>query len=129
MQLSNQQAEKKVRKKIKPLFDRILLEPIFQKQAGKILVHDELAKQSLSLARVVACGPGKLRADTNEYLSCQLKPGDLVYINPMLGNRIRCPTDMEFAVEGAGEDGGDLLLDSGKDYHLLTEDSIYMRIV
>jgi len=128
MQPLNQQAEKKQRKKIKPLFDRVLLEPLFQKQAGKILVHDELAKQSLSLARVVACGPGKLRADTNDFLACQLKPGDLVYINPVIGNRVRCPTDMEFVVEGAGEDGEDLVLDSGKDYHLQTEDSVYMRI-
>jgi hypothetical protein len=36
---------------------------------------------------------------------------------------------MEFVVEGAAEDGGDLVLDGGKDYHLQTEDSIYMRIV
>ena len=129
MQQLNQQVEKKPRKKIKPLFDRILLEPIFQKQAGKILVHDELAKQSLSLAKVVACGPGKLRADTNEFLACQLAPGDLVYINPVIGNKVRCPSDIEFIVEGAGENGGDLLLDSGKEYHLQTEDSIYMRIV
>lgn len=129
MQLSNQPVEKKLRKKIKPLFDRVLLEPLLQKQAGKILVHDDLAKQSLSLARVVACGPGKLRADTNDYLACQLQPGDLVYINPMLGNRVRCPSDMEFVVEGAGDGGAELVLEGGKDYHLQTEDSIYMRIV
>lgn len=128
MQLSNQQAEKKQKKKIKPLFDRVLLEPLYQKQAGKILVHDELAKQSLSLARVVACGPGKLRADTNEFLAVQLRPGDLVYINPMLGNKVRCPTDMDFVVDG--DDGGEeVSLESGKEYHLQTEDSIYMRIV
>lgn len=128
MQPLNQQAEEKPRKKIRPLFDRVLLEPLPQKQTGKIIVHDELAKQSLSLARVVACGPGKLRADTNDFLACQLKPGDLVYINPVISNRVRCPTDMEFVVEGAGTNGEDLVLDSGKDYHLQTEDSVYMRI-
>jgi co-chaperonin GroES (HSP10) len=128
MQQLSQQVEKKQRKTIRPLFDRILLEPLLQKQAGKILVHDELAKQSLSLARVVACGPGKLRADTNDFLVCQLKPGDLVYINPVIGSKVRCPVDMEFVVEGAGEGGNDLVLDSGKDYQLQTEESIYMRI-
>jgi len=129
MQPSNQPVEKKQRKTIKPLFDRVLLEPLYQKQAGKILVHDELAKQSLSLARVVACGPGKLRADTNEFLAVQLRPGDLVYINPMLGNKVRCPADMEFVVEGAGSVEDETVLEAGKEYHLQTEDAIYMRIV
>lgn len=99
---------------------------MLKKQQGNILLTDELAKQILCMARVIAVGPGKLVADTNEYLKMQSKPGDMVFINPYLGNKIRCPHDVELVVQY--DDGTEYVLQPGGEYILQNEDTVYATL-
>jgi chaperonin GroES len=70
--------EKDVSLKIRPLDDRLVVEPLEaeEKSAGGILLPDT-AKQKPQRGRVLAVGPGKLR-DNGERMSLAVQKGDEV---------------------------------------------------
>lgn len=109
------------KKTITPIFDRVLLEPMLQKSVGAIVVPESVARDHLTMARVLLAGPGKLRADTNEFLKVQVKPGDIVFINAYMGNKIKIPHGMEAFVKVGDEE---VKLEVGREYILQQEDCI-----
>lgn len=120
MTLLKQQPNEKVRKQIRPVFDRMLLEPISFTHKSISAPSDIAA--TIVMCKVLATGPGKLIADTNENLRMAVKPGDIVYVNRLLGNKITVSPNTELFVI---LDEKEHLLESGKEYILQNEDTIY----
>lgn len=80
--------EKEVQLKIRPLDDRVVVEPLeaSEKTAGGILLPDT-AKQKPQRGRVLAVGPGKLR-DNGERSAMTVVKGDEVLFGRYGGNDI-----------------------------------------
>ena len=80
--------EKEVSLKIRPLDDRVVVEPLEaeEKTPGGILLPDT-AKQKPQRGRVLAVGPGKLR-DNNERSALSVVVGDEVIYGKYSGNDI-----------------------------------------
>jgi chaperonin GroES len=100
--------EKEVQLKIRPLDDRVVVEPLEadEKTAGGILLPDT-AKQKPQRGRVVAVGPGKLR-DNGDRSTVAVAVGDEVLY---------------------GRYGGSDVEVSGKDVKILRESDILAKIV
>jgi chaperonin GroES len=81
--------EKEVSLKIRPLDDRVVVEPLEaeEKTAGGILLPDT-AKQKPQRGRVVAVGPGKL-SDKGERIALSVVKGDEVYYGRYAGNDVQ----------------------------------------
>lgn len=146
--------EKREIKILKPMFDRLLLEILPPPERAGITAASNAEAGAVRLARVLAIGPGKLIAESNRYIKTgAVEVGDLVYINPLGGNKVTIPEDYDFVVEGAGPfgavdfrcnfsesnelvmtpEGQHLLLNRkphkvGYGYQLQTEDGIWMSI-
>jgi chaperonin GroES len=80
--------EKEVHLKVKPLDDRVVVEPLEadEKTTGGILLPDT-AKQKPQRGRVLAVGPGKLR-DNGERAAVAVAKGDEVIYGRYAGNDI-----------------------------------------
>src|SRR6202790_2263262 len=80
--------EKEVNLKIRPLDDRVVVEPLEaeDKTTGGILLPDT-AKQKPQRGRVLAVGPGKLR-DNGERAVLNVSVGDEVIYGKYSGNDI-----------------------------------------
>lgn len=80
--------EKDVSLRIRPLDDRVVVEPLEadEKTAGGILLPDT-AKQKPQRGRVLAVGPGKLR-DSGERSTLSVVKGDEVIYGKYSGNDI-----------------------------------------
>ena len=78
----------KEKDKIRPLDDRVVVEPLEaeEKTAGGILLPDS-AKQKPQRGRVLAVGPGKLR-DSGERSALNVVKGDEVIYGRYAGNDI-----------------------------------------
>src|SRR5262249_37490378 len=72
--------EKEVQLKIRPLDDRVVVEPLEaeEKTAGGILLPDT-AKQKPQRGRVLAVGPGKLRDDGKRSAVSVSKGDEVIY--------------------------------------------------
>jgi co-chaperonin GroES (HSP10) len=119
-------SEEQKSKKVIPLFDRILLEPIHFKQNGALIIPDNQAQNKLVAARVLCCGPGKLNADTMEFLPTQVKVGTVVFVNSYLGDKLQIPAGMNLYVD---VDGKEVQLDSKVSYLLMQEDSLKVMVI
>jgi chaperonin GroES len=80
--------EKEVQLKVRPLDDRVVVEPLEaeEKTAGGILLPDT-AKQKPQRGRVLAVGPGKLR-DSGERSAVAVSKGDEVLYGRYSGSDI-----------------------------------------
>jgi chaperonin GroES len=80
--------EKELHLKIRPLDDRVVVEPLEaeEKTSGGILLPDT-AKQKPQRGRVLAVGPGKLR-DTGERSAVAVAQGDEVLYGRYGGNDV-----------------------------------------
>ena len=80
--------EKEVNLKVRPLDDRVVVEPLEaeEKTAGGILLPDS-AKQKPQRGRVVAVGPGKLR-DDGKRSALSVSKGDEVIYGRYSGNDV-----------------------------------------
>ena len=89
--------------KIKPRGDRVLVEPLEEKEVNKggIIIPDT-AKEKPQEGKVIAVGPGK-RDDSGKLIPIELKKGDIVML-PKYG-------------------GTEVKLDN-KDYQIVREDDI-----
>jgi chaperonin GroES len=68
---------------LKPLLNRVVLERLKEKTGGLILAP--AGQKSAHRAKVIAVGPGMLDRQNGEHIPVDLKPGDIVLINPFLG--------------------------------------------
>jgi chaperonin GroES len=75
--------------KIKPLGDRVLVEPIEEKEVvkGGILIPDS-AKEKPQEARVVALGTGR-RDDDGNVIPFEVKVGDIVLTSKYGGSEVK----------------------------------------
>src|SRR5262249_48697136 len=80
--------EKDVNLKVRPLDDRVVVEPLEaeEKTTGGILLPDT-AKQKPQRGRIVAAGPGKLR-DSGERHALNVKVGDEVLYGKYSGSEV-----------------------------------------
>ena len=80
--------EKELSMKIRPLDDRVVVEPLEaeEKTAGGVLLPDT-AKQKPQRGRVVAAGPGKL-LDSGKRAALNVAKGDEVIYGKYAGNDI-----------------------------------------
>lgn len=116
---------KKTRIRLHPLYDRIILKPLFvEKSSGGLLISQEVQQKMLTRAQIVVVGPGKLYAETNEFIQTQVKIGEIVYINAFLGMRIKPDRNFEYITE---INGREVVLDSSVEYHVQKEDELIAR--
>ena len=75
--------------KVKPLADRVLIEPnpAEEKTAGGLFIPDT-AKEKPSKGEVVAVGPGK-HADDGKLVPMAVKVGDMVLFNKYAGTEVK----------------------------------------
>ena len=78
---------------IKPLGDRILVEPVEEKETkkGGIIIPDT-AKEKPQQGKVVAVGPGKV-LEGGTRVEMTVKEGDLVLFGKYAGNDVRIDGD------------------------------------
>ncbi|MCS7072328.1 MAG: co-chaperone GroES [Anaerolinea sp.] len=76
--------------KIRPLADRVIVEPIEQEEtiAGGMLVLPETAKEKPQQGAVLAVGPGRLDED-GERIPMDVKEGDRVLFAKYAGTEIK----------------------------------------
>src|SRR5437667_12545994 len=100
--------EKDVNLKVRPLDDRIVVEPLEaqEKTTGGILRPDT-AKQKPQRGRILSAGPGKLR-DTGERHALNVKVGDEVLYGKYAGSEVEV---------------------DGKEFKILRETDILAKVV
>lgn len=113
------------RRKIVPLYDRVVLQPIVEEKTGAgLLIPSEVSQKQLKKAKVVLVGPGKLNADTNQFLVTQIRPGEVVFINSYLGMRIQTDRETDYVYE---LDGQEFVLEHNKEFIVQKEDELICR--
>ena len=80
--------------KIKPLYDRVLIEPISAeeiKKIGKInlVVPQTADKERPEQGKIIAVGPGKWNEDGDKRMAMQVKKGDTVLFSKYGPNEIK----------------------------------------
>jgi len=100
--------EKDVNLKLRPLDDRIVVEPLEaeERTTGGILLPDT-AKQKPQRGRVVSAGPGKLN-DAGNRLTLNVKVGDEVLYGKYSGSEVEV---------------------SGKEFKILRESDVLAKVV
>jgi chaperonin GroES len=73
---------------IKPLSDRVLVEPLeaAEKTAGGLYIPDN-AKEKPQRGKIIAAGPGKA-SDTGELIKMEVKEGDTVLYGKYSGTEV-----------------------------------------
>lgn len=91
------------KKTISPFYDRVIMSLIKEETTrGGILLPD--TAQDTKRARVVAIGPGKYDLERQTYLEPPMKVGDVVFVNPHLGNRLKLERNgEELLIQGTDE--------------------------
>lgn len=85
---------------IEPFYDRVILEPIKEeKTEGGIFIPTTSQGRELRKAKVVAVGPGRLNLKTGEFIKLTVKVGDVVFVNPMLGQSLRVTRSQEYMIQ------------------------------
>lgn len=75
--------------KIKPLEDRILIEPLKEeRKRGGIILPDTIEKERPEKGRVIAVGPGKL-GENGKRMAMPVKKGDVVLFTKYGPNEIK----------------------------------------
>ena len=96
--------------KIKPLGDRVLIEPLREeKKKGGIILPETVDKERPEKGTVIAVGPGK-KDDSGKILPMNVKKGDQVLFTKYGPSEIKLP---------AGQSGGD-----DKEYLIAREEDI-----
>ena len=75
---------------IKPLADRVLIEPISVEEKTKsgIIIPDTVDKEKSEQGKIIAVGPGKLN-EKGELISMNVKKGDIVLFTKYGPNEIK----------------------------------------
>jgi len=83
--------------KIKPLGDRVLIEPLREeKRKGGIILPDTVEKERPEKGKIVAVGPGKVD-DNGKRISISVKKGDKVLFTKYGPNEIKVD-DKEYLI-------------------------------
>ncbi len=74
---------------IKPLADRVLVEPLEaeEKTAGGIYIPDN-AKEKPQKGKIIACGPGKASENSGEVIKLEVSEGDIVLYGKYSGTEV-----------------------------------------
>jgi len=81
-----------------PSYDNVILEPIRKSNDGGIEIPVKAQDKVLTRAMVIAVGPGKYDLDNQRYFPTNAKPGDTVFINSMMGAKLKLGRGKEFIV-------------------------------
>ncbi|MBU1255695.1 co-chaperone GroES [Patescibacteria group bacterium] len=83
---------------IKPLADRVLIEPISVEEKTKsgIIIPDTVDKEKSEQGKIIAVGPGKLN-EKGELISMNVKKGDIVLFTKYGPNEIKID-DKEYLI-------------------------------
>jgi len=77
--------------KLKPLGDRVILEPVIdeKKSKGGIILPETVDKERPEKGRVVAVGPGKFDEDGKKRIPLSVKKGDVVLFTKYGPNEVK----------------------------------------
>lgn len=91
------------KKMIAPFYDRVIMTIIREEATrGGILIPE--GAQDTKRALIVSIGPGKFDLERQIYLNPPMRVGDIVYINPYLGNKIKLERNgEELLIQGTDE--------------------------
>lgn len=85
---------------IEPLFDRVILQPVKEeKTEGGIYIPPSSQGKELRKATVMAVGPGRINWENGDRIKPTLCVGDVVFVNPMLGQALRVTRNQEYMVQ------------------------------
>ena len=86
-------------KELKPLGDRVLIEPIFEeeKSKGGILLPDTVSKEKPQVGEVLAIGPGVTNKE-GKIIPMTVKKGDKVVYAKYSGTDIKGDNDEDYLI-------------------------------
>ena len=86
-------------KELKPLGDRVLIEPIFEeeKSKGGILLPDTVSKEKPQVGEVLAIGPGVISKE-GKIIPMTVKKGDKVVYAKYSGTDIKGDNDEDYLI-------------------------------
>jgi len=86
-------------KELKPLGDRVLIEPIFEeeKSKGGILLPDTVSKEKPQVGEVLAIGPGATSKE-GKIIPMTVKKGDKVVYAKYSGTDIKGDNDEDYLI-------------------------------
>jgi len=86
-------------KELKPLGDRVLIEPIFEeeKSKGGILLPDTVSKEKPQVGEVLAIGPGATSKE-GKIIPMNVKKGDKVVYAKYSGTDIKGDNDEDYLI-------------------------------
>ena len=86
-------------KELKPLGDRVLIEPIFEeeKSKGGILLPDTVSKEKPQVGEILAIGPGGTNKD-GKIIPMTVKKGDKVIYAKYSGTDIKGDNDEDYLI-------------------------------
>lgn len=80
----------------KPLYDRVLMElQTKEEKVGDLYLAQNAQGKEANRAKVLAVGPGKYDVETNKNIPMNVKVGDVVFVNPYLGMRVKMVRGMD----------------------------------
>jgi len=83
-----------------PFYDRVAMEFVNEEKTdGGLFVPKAAAEKEAMKCRVIAVGKGKFDATTGEHVPTQVKEGDIVYVNPYLGVRVKLNRTTQILVQ------------------------------
>ena len=81
-----------------PTYDNVILEPIRKTNDGGIEIPVKAQEQVLTRALVVEVGPGKYDIINSKHVPPCVKKDDIVFINTMIGSRIKLGRGKELII-------------------------------
>lgn len=87
-----------------PMYNRVVLEIIKEEMTENgLFIPKTTQEKEADRARVVAVGKGKYDVERKEFVPMLLKEGDVVFINPYLGMRVKASRDTFYIVQQEDE--------------------------
>lgn len=90
-------------KNLQPLYDYVVLEQVRETNKGGIEIPLSSQQSVLSKATVRAVGQGRYDTHNGSWVPVTLKAGDTVYINSLLGMKVKINSKTEYIVQTEGE--------------------------
>jgi len=86
-------------KELKPLGDRVLIEPVFEeeKSKGGILLPDTVSKEKPQVGEILAVGPGSTNKE-GKIIPMTVKKGDKVVYAKYSGTDIKDDDDKDYLI-------------------------------
>lgn len=87
-----------------PFYDRVVMEFVLEEKTDAGLFIPKTAQEKeASKAKVLELGPGKYDVERQSYVPMQVQKGDIVYVNPFLGMKVKVSRNQQLLVQREDE--------------------------